>query len=207
MPIITAPRLRLFAPKCDAEVWTPALRSACVAWEITTPRRIAHFLGQLAHESRGFTRLEEGLSYSAKRLMEVWPSRFPNLPVARQYANNPEALAEKVYGGRMGNAEPGDGYRYRGRGLIQLTGRDNYAAFGELLGLDLIGSPGLASEPANAARIAGAFWGRRRLNTLADIDDVTGITVAINGAANGAVDRRLQVERAKGIFRMASPGL
>jgi putative chitinase len=201
MPIITPARVRVFAPKCDAEVWAPALRSACVQFRILTPKRISHLLGQLHHESAGFTRVEENLSYRASRLCQVWPGRFPTLSDAEPYARNPEALAEKCYGGRMGNANPGDGYRYRGRGLIQLTGRANYARMGELLGLDLEDNPDLAAEPVNAARIAGAFWSSRKLNEKADRDDVTGITRAINGGAVGLVDRKLQVERAKGIFR------
>lgn len=199
--IITAQRLHQFAPKCDAETWAPVLRAACVERKITTPLRIANFLGQLSHESAGLTRFQENLSYSARRLCEVWPKRFPSLELAAPFANNPEALANRCYGGRLGNVNAGDGWLFRGRGPLQLTGRDNYRLYGEILGLPLEENPDLALKPAIGARIAAAFWDRRKLNSLADLDDVTGITVAINGGSNGLVDRRLQVERAKGIFR------
>jgi putative chitinase len=202
MPDLISPqRLRLFAPKCDASGLAPALSAACVAWSINTPRRWSHFLGQLHHESAGFTRMVENLNYSAKRLTEVWPNRFPTLASAEPYARNPEALANKTYGGRMGNTEPGDGWKYIGRGLIQLTGRANYRLYGELLGLPLEEDPNLAHWPEPAARIAAAFWSRNNLNALADKDDLTAITRKINGGTAGLADRRIQVDRAKSIFR------
>lgn len=151
--------------------------------------RLQYFLAQLGHESRGLTRKEEGLSYSAERLTEVWPSRFPTLEVARKYERNPEKLANYVYGGRMGNVNPGDGYRYRGRGYIQLTGRDAYREVGQIAGLDLENDPDLAGKPENAVRIACAFWSWKKLNPDCDAGDFTTVTRKINGGTNGLTDR------------------
>jgi putative chitinase len=202
MPDLISPsRLRVFAPNCDAAKWAPALAAAASAFQINTPRRVSHWLGQLHHESAGFTRLVENLNYSAIRLTQVWPGRFPTVEAAAPYARNPEALANKTYGGRMGNTQPGDGWKHRGRGPIQITGADNYREYGELLGIDLLGNPDLAAEPETGARIAGAYWHLRNLNALADKDDLTAITRKINGGTAGLVDRRLQVDRAKSIFR------
>lgn len=201
MAIITPARLKLFAPKCDAKVIAPALRSAAVSWNITTPKRISHWLGQLHHECMGFTRLEENLNYSASRLCAVWPSRFPDEDAAAPFAYDPEALANKCYGGRFGNDEPGDGWKYRGRGFTGLTFKDNYRDFGKLLGEPLEENPDLASDPVIAARIAGAFWWRKGLNDLADKDDVTGITKRIQGGSLGLAERKALVAKAKSIFK------
>lgn len=199
--LITAERLSRFAPACDAEALAPALEAAAERYAIDTLDRASQWLGQIHVESRGLTRLEEDLGYSARRLCEVWPSRFPSLAAASACAWNPQALAEAVYGGRLGNVKPGDGYRYRGRGLIQLTGRANYARFGQMLGLDLEGDPDLAAQAANAALIAGAFWNDRGLNALADRRDIRGITRAINGGVTGLADRAMQVTRAREALR------
>lgn len=199
-PGITPARLALFAPACDAAALAPALQAAAQRYDIATLERAAHWLGQLHHESGGLTRLIETLNYSASRLCEVWPQRFPTLEAAAPFARNPAALAQKTYGGRLGNLRPGDGLRYCGRGLIQLTGRDNYQAFGQALGLDLVGHPELAALPANAALIAAAFWDSRGLNALADRGDLAAISRAINGGATGLDDRALQVQRARRIL-------
>ena len=119
---------------------------------------IDDFIGQILHESAGLTRLSEDLNYSAARLMVVWPSRFPTLASAGPFSRNPEKLANKVYGGRMGNTEPGDGWLYRGRGPIQLTGKANYRRVGTLVGQDLVGIPDLAAQPRFALEIAIAWW-------------------------------------------------
>lgn len=114
-----------------ASTWLDPINAALDRWGIDTPARVAHFLAQVGVESGGLARVEENLSYSAERLMTVWPSRFKTLAAAQAYARNPEALANKVYGGRMGSTQPGDGWRYRGRGLKQLTGRNNYKEYAE----------------------------------------------------------------------------
>ncbi|MCH8346632.1 MAG: hypothetical protein IIC87_06870, partial [Chloroflexi bacterium] len=124
-----------------------------------TSLRLAHLLGQCAHESTGFTRRTENLTYTtAERIRTVFGKRrFPSLVDAQGYVRQPRMLANEVYGGRMGNTRPDDGWRYRGRGWIQLTGRENYKRFGASLGLDLDGEPDLASTPAAAWKIAGAY--------------------------------------------------
>lgn len=198
--IPTPAQLAELAPLSAAETLAPALSDAAASSGIDTARRIAHWLGQLDVESGGFTRFEEALGYSAERLVQVWPKRFPNLIAATPYAHNPEKLAERTYGGRMGNTEPGDGWRFRGRGLLQLTGRDSYSRYGAILELDLIGHPDLAAQPVNACRIAGAYWSAHGLNDLADVDDIEGITRAINGGLTGLAERKAAVARAKSIL-------
>ena len=198
--MITIVQLAALAPDSDAEVLAPELSAAAGEFGIDTARRLAHWLGQLYVESGGFTRFVENLNYSAERLCAVWPARFATPAAAAIYAHNPQALAGKVYGNRLGNSQPGDGWAFRGRGLIQITGRDNYARFGQRLGLDLIGHPDLAAEPPAAARIAAAFWSVHGLNALADADDIEAITRAINGGLTGLDARKAAVAKAKTIL-------
>lgn len=186
---ITAARLQLFAPRSDYLILAPALDREAKRCEINTIARVTHFLAQLHHESAGFTRLLENLNYTAVRLTQVWPTRFPTVAAAMPYANNPEALANKTYGGRMGNTAPGDGWKYRGRGLIQLTGKDAYAKASEWTGLDLVATPEMAGVPQHAARIAADFWAEKGLNELADTGDIRAITLKINGGLNGLEER------------------
>lgn len=171
----------------------PHLVAAMAEFGIDTPERCAAFLAQLHHESRGLTRLEEGFSYQAARLMEVWPFRFRTIAVAREWASKPrEVLASYVYANRMGNGSvtTRDGWNYRGRGFIQLTGKNNYAEFGEALNLPLVESPSLAAFPPHAARIAARFWATRGCNAKADAGDFQAITRAING---GLTDHKSRV--------------
>ena len=182
--------------------WLEPLNATFQKYNISTPTRQAFFVGQCAHESNNFTRLEEGLNYSAARLMAVWPSRFSNLDVASQYANNPEKLANKVYAGRMGNGneESGDGFAFHGRGLIQLTGRELYANCGSSLGVDLLGNPDRLLDPMYATLSAAWFWGKRGLNQLSDIGDIVNLTKRINGGTIGLEDRIKHYEEALHIF-------
>jgi putative chitinase len=181
-----------------AEVAAEKLAWALPQYQIDTPLRVAHILAQLAHES-GFMPISENLNYSAKRLMQVWPNRFPTLLSAQRCAGNPEALGNTVYAGRLGNGGPesGDGYRYRGRGMIQLTGRGNYRTYGPLVGFDLEGDPDLLLQYGVSALVAGAYWKARNLNRWADIDDVTSVTKLINGGLNGLQERVVYLQRAK----------
>lgn len=165
------------------------------AYQIDRPLRIAHWLAQFGHESAGFRLFIENLNYSAGRMCAVWPSRFPTLAAAKPFANNPQALAERVYGGRMGNDQPGDGWRFRGRGP-QLTGRANYTACAARTGLDLIGDPDLAADPEHFVHIASDFWAQSCCNPLADADDIVTITKRINGGKIGMEDRRRLLARA-----------
>jgi putative chitinase len=162
-----------------------------VAAGVTTPLRLAHFLAQAFHETDGLTILVESMNYSAKRMTEVWPKRFPSVAVAAPYAHNPRALAEHTYGGRMGNGPEGsgDGFAFIGRGTIQCTGRESYAKFGSLLGIDLAGNPDLAIDPRYVLKIALAEWTEKGCNALADRNAIKDITEKINGGRIGLDDR------------------
>ena len=180
--------------------WLQPLEDTFAKYDINTPTRQACFIGQCAHESNNFRTLEENLHYSAAALMRVWPSRFPDLDVANQYANNPEKIANKVYGGRMGNTEDGDGWKYHGRGLIQLTGKENYANCGSGLNVDLLGDPNLLVTPEYAALSAGWFWNKKGLNSLADSGDIETITKRINGGLIGLIDRKAKIAKAEQVL-------
>ena len=145
------------------------------------------FLGQILHESAELTRFSENLNYSAARMCKVWPTRFPTLAAAAPYAMNPEALANKVYGGRMGNTQPFDGWRYRGRGPIQLTGKDNYAFVGDLMGQDLVGLPELMEQPRYALEATIHWWEKRIPDRM--LGDPEKITQRVNGGLIGLADR------------------
>jgi len=176
--------------------WLDPLNSTFDKYEINTPKRQAGFIGQCQHESGNFKTLEENLHYSAASLMRVWPSRFPDQATADQYANNPEKIANKVYAGRMGNTEDGDGWKYHGRGVIQLTGKDNYMFCGQAIKLDLINNPDLLLEPMNAMLSAGWFWNKRGLNAAADVSGWEEITRKINGGVLGLDDRIAKITKA-----------
>ena len=154
-------------------------------------RRLRHFMAQILHESGGLTIQQENMNYSEQRMMVVWPSRFPTLASAQPYAHDPEKLANKVYSNRMGNGGPasGDGWRYRGRGIMQITGREDYAKYGEIVGEDLIGDPDLAFAGA-AVKIAAAEWNAKGCNAHADNDDINKITRLINGGLTGLASRK-----------------
>jgi len=158
--------------------WLEPLLKTFEKYEINTARRQAAFIGQCGHESASFKVLRENLNYSAKGLTATWPSRFPNIEHAMEFERKPERIANKVYGGRadLGNTEDGDGWRFSGKGLIQLTGRNNFKNCGDALGVDLVANPNLLLEPEYAALSAGWFWNKRGLNALADNEDWTTIT-------------------------------
>jgi putative chitinase len=180
--------------------WLKPLQDTFAKYSIDTPKRQAAFIGQCAHESNNFRVLEENLHYSASALMRVWPSRFPDINTAEKYANNPEKIANKVYAGRMGNTEEGDGWKYHGRGLIQLTGRENYANCGFNLGVDLIGDPNQLLDPAYAVLSAAWFWNKKGLNTLADSQDYETMTKRINGGILGLNDRKTKINKVLSIL-------
>ena len=176
--------------------WVEPLQMVFDKYDMSTTLRQAAFIGQCAHESGNFKTLEENLHYKAESLMKVWPSRFPSLEVANQFANNPEKIANKVYAGRMGNNEEGDGWAFHGRGLVQLTGRDSYTRCGESLGIDLISNPELLLQPKGAALSAGWFWSKHGLNELADAQDYETMTKRINGGTLGLDDRIAKINKA-----------
>ena len=182
--------------------WLKPLEDTFAKYDISTPKRQAAFIGQCAHESANFKTLEENLNYKPESLMRVWPSRFPDLQTAMKYAHNPEAIANKVYGGRMGNGqeETGDGWKYHGRGLIQLTGKENYANCGSGIGVDLLSNPNLLNTPEYAALSAGWFWNKKGLNSLADAGDFETMTKRINGGTLGLDDRKAKIAKALSVL-------
>lgn len=153
--------------------------------------RPAHFLAQTLHESGALTVFQENLYYTTpERVKVVWPNRFPTVESARPFLRNPEKLAEHVYGGRMGNESPGDGWKFRGRGPIQITGRDMYLAVGSALEVDFVKEPDLVFSPEYILPVAAHIWKLKGCNAKADRDDVVAVTKAINGGLNGLADRR-----------------
>ena len=159
-------------------------------YDVTTPLRLAHLLAHCSVECAGGTALEENLNYSAERLHAVWPARFPSVGSAQPYAHNPRLLANKVYDGRLGNRTgTDDGWNYRGRGLIDLTGAAMDERVGEASGLDLKSSPGLASAPDSALNVAAAFWKLSNADRFADRDQIVAETKIVNGGLTGLADR------------------
>lgn len=165
---------------------------------ITTPARWAHYLAQIAHESGEFRCTEENLNYSAEGLLRVFPKYFSRNNVSG-YARNPKKIASRVYANRMGNGSEatGDGWKYRGRGLLQITGEFNYAEYTEYSGFDVLKDPGLLCKPVGATRSSMWCWRLKGLNLLADKGDFTLITKRINGGTNGLAARRNYLIRAK----------
>lgn len=186
-----------------ADMWFPHVSAAMEEFGISTPKRQAHFLAQVGHESAGFTKTEEGLNYSENALNAMFSRRITPAQ-AKAYGRNAahpadqRMIASIIYANRNGNGriESGDGYRYRGRGLIQITGRANYAALTGQLKADLLAKPELLAGDVMAARSAAAWWKNHGLNELADSGDVIRITRVINGGTNGIEDRRQRTERA-----------
>lgn len=170
----------------------PDFKKVFERFNINTPLRQAHFLAQVSHESNGFRNLVENLNYSADGLLLIFPKYF-NKDEAKKYARKPEQIANIVYGGRLGNSEEGDGWKYRGRGYIQLTGKENYEKFSKFSGIDFVSNPDLLSDPEHASICAGWFWDVKKLNELADkgpgVDVISSITKKINGGLNGLTDR------------------
>jgi putative chitinase len=172
--------------------WYDALSKVLPEYDITTPQRVAAFIAQCAHESGGFKALKENLNYQAASLCRVWPRLFPTMEIANQYAHKPEMIANRAYGNRMGNGDEasGDGYRYCGRGLIQLTGKDNYTAFAESIETPIEELPEYLSTFEGAVQSAAYFWSENNLNQYADSGDILTMTKRINGGTLGIEDRK-----------------
>lgn len=188
----------------QAKVFAEPLSAACALFDISSPVRVAAFVAQCVHESTGFTRMEENLFYSTpERIRVIFPSRVSSLSDAATLTRNPQALANRVYSLRNGNgdAASGDGWRYRGRGLFQLTGRHNYADASLELARPYIEHPELVAQPSDACLTAAWYWHANKLNLLADASNIRAITWAINGPAlAGLADRQQLFERAVGAF-------
>jgi len=178
--------------------WHHALEQALPDYDINTPRRIAAFIAQCAHESGGFKFLKENLNYRAESLTRVWPRLFPNIDIARQYAQQPEKIANRAYGSRMGNGpeESGDGWRYCGRGLIQLTGKQNYQNFADSIETPVEDVPAFLATFEGAVQSACWFWEANNLNQFADKGDILTMTKRINGGTIGLEDRKKHYEHA-----------
>lgn len=188
---MTAAQLKVVLRRAP-DAWLQAVVEVLDGSEIDTPEERAAFVAQLAHESAEFTRLTENLNYSAERLAQVWPSRFRDPAVAKRYAYNPERLANLVYANRLGNGPEGsgEGWRYRGRGPIQLTGKDNYARCGAAIGADLVNDPDLLFDPVTGVRSALWFWRVKRLDEKDDDGDVADESRLVNGGTHGLAERQ-----------------
>lgn len=198
MPISREVLTHMGATGARAETYVDALNSATAAHGIDSPLRMAHFLAQLFHESGGLRHVVENMNYSADGLLKIFRRYFRTRAEAETCARKPQKIGCRVYGGRMGNGDEasGDGFRYRGRGLIQLTGKNNYRAFSRWQGEDVVANPDLVSEKY-AVHSAVFFWDTNQLNRLADTDDLRALTRAINGGLNGFAHRRELLEKAK----------
>ena len=193
----------------DVDAWHAALVEVMPKYGINTERRAAHFISQCAHESGNFRTLEENLNYSEKALNAVFGRYFGAAPKrnAAEYARNPEKIANYVYmdeyrskGGQMGNIQEGDGWRFRGRGLKQLTGRNNYTGFGKSIGMTAEEAAEYVATPKGAVESACWFWDTNKLNTIADTDDVVKMTKKINGGNIGLADRQARYKKAMEVF-------
>lgn len=206
--MITPIQLKTVFPKChDPNAWCRIFTMELGNFEINTPLRVAAWVAQCGYESSSFNQLRESGSYTAKRLMEVWPARFPTLEAARPYEYNPEGLLNMIYANVDGNGPPEsrDGLKYRGGGLIQLTGRYNYRVVGQALKLPLESLPKMIEQPAIAARAAGYFWQQHNLNEAADAGDFAAITKHINPAMEGLVDRTAYYVKALELLKAPAP--
>jgi putative chitinase len=195
----------LIAPRCDplmAGQLAQCLPTLLGNNGIDTPLRLAHFFAQTAHESAGFTRFTENLNYGVQGLMNTFPHGF-NAHNAPDYAHQPEKIANFIYANRMGNGNTasGDGWKYRGRGMIQLTGKENYAEFSADKGIDAVKDPDYLSTVPGAALSAVWFWGKFKINALADSDNIAAITRLINGGDNGLYERIRLLSKAKNAFQ------
>jgi|TARA_B110000908_G_scaffold51616_1_gene62951 putative chitinase len=191
----------------DVDAWHAALVDVLPKYGINTERRMAHFISQCAHESNNFRSLSENLNYSEKALKAVFGRYFGSAPKAdaAEYARNPEMIANRVYNDtfrkyKMGNVQEGDGWKFRGRGLKQLTGRDNYTRFGASINISAEEAAIYVATPKGAVESACWFWDSNKLNNIADTDDVTKMTKKINGGNIGLADRQSRYKKAMEVF-------
>ena len=196
--ILTKDQLKQMVKNPYLDQWHKALDQLLDDYEINTPLRVSHFIAQCAHESGNFVFIKENLNYKAASLMSVFKKYFPTQELAAQYANKPAMIANRVYANRMGNGDEasGDGWRYCGRGLIQLTGKDNYTFFAGSLGISVEEAAEYLATFEGAAQSACWFWEQNNLNRFADANDVKGLTRAINGGYIGLEDRIKHTEHA-----------
>lgn len=182
--------------------WLAPLNETFQRFGITTVDEQAAFIGEYSYESNHFKTLEENLNYRPETLHQLWPKRFPSIEFAQQYAHQPSKIANFIYSNRMGNRGPesGDGYRFRGRGLPQLTGHDLYFHFGQYLGEDLVANPDLVATPKYAALAGGWYWKTHNLSVHADAKDWKKVTEIINGGDFGLAQREALIEHSVAIL-------
>jgi putative chitinase len=202
---VTAIQLNQFfedTPEETVDLFVDPLNRTFAKFEIDTPLRIAMFLAQVGHESGGLKFTKENLNYSGDRLLVVFPTHFDGSDDMSTFNRNPEKIANRVYCNRMGNGDEasGDGYKFRGRGLIQITGKNNYTRFAEAIGKDIDDVVEYAETPEGAAMSAGWFWSSNNLNRAADAGDVLAATKLINGGTNGLAQRQIAYNEALDIF-------
>lgn len=200
---LTSSQLQLLAPNAHSsyrQAFVQADQILATYGINTNGLRLSHFMAQVLHETGGLTILMENMNYRAVRIVQVWPTRFHSVAEATPYAHNPEKLANKVYGGRMGNTQPGDGWRFIGHGLLQITGRESYEKYGQALDIELADHPELSLDPAWALKIAAEEWKASHCNALADLDSLNRVTKAINGGLNGLASRRDWLTKTKHVW-------
>jgi putative chitinase len=201
---LTLDQLKQLLPKNPyVDHWHHALSQLLPDYEINTPERIAAFVAQCSHESGGFVALKENLNYRAVTLRKIFPKYFPTDELANAFAGKPEMIANRVYASRMGNGDEasGDGFRYCGRGLIQLTGKSNYQAFADSLEMNVEDVPDYLSTFEGAAQSACWFWESNNLNQWADKGDILTLTKRINGGTIGLEDRIKHYDHAMHILQ------
>jgi putative chitinase len=178
-------------PDANPSLFDPILTGTLEEHHIFTVPRAMYFVATLLHESARFTKLTEDLNYTARRLVQVWPKRFPTTERAQPYAQNPKALANHVYGTRLGNKGGDDGWKFRGRGPLQITGRTNYTVLASMTGLPLVDQPNLVLDPKHAIPVAATWWNAyQKLNAYADRRDFEGLTKRVNGGLIGLPERQ-----------------
>jgi len=193
---LTSDQLKQMVKNPYIDHWYSALAQLLPDYELNTPLRVAHFVAQCAHESGNFVFIKENLNYKAASLQKTFAKYFPTAELAAEYANQPEKIANRIYASRMGNGNEtsGDGYRFCGRGLIQLTGRDNYTFFAGSLDISVEDASEYLETFEGAAQSACWFWEQNNLNRFADANDVRGLTRAINGGYIGLENRQSHTE-------------
>ena len=192
----------IIGPNPYLDYWYSAVSEILPVYEINTPERVAAFLAQCAHESGSFKFLKENLNYKAESLCKVFPKYFPDINLAKQYEKKPEKIANRVYGNRMGNGDEstGDGFKYMGRGLIQLTGKNNYTLFAAAIDTPLEEIPEYLQTFEGAVQSACWFWEQNNLNQWADKKDIMTLTKRINGGTIGLEDRIKHYNHALHLF-------
>lgn len=189
--MITSELLEKLGIKKDSFAWSDILNDLLPKYDINSPQRIASFIAQCSHESGHFEKLVENLNYGAKGLIMTWPKRFTTTELVHKYERQPEAIANFVYSNRLGNGDElsGDGWKYRGRGIIQLTGKYNYQNFADTVGMSLEEVIDYLQTKRGAAEAACLFWKNNKLNSYADKGDIKGMTKVINGGFLGLIER------------------